>query len=154
METVGGIITKNVFWSKIETCKHFPAAGFGTPMEFSPRVNPPGRTNPPTGADFSILPSGLNYDTQSEKCAPYACIHILVGVYCSSLHESSLSRLSPEPDEAILAGIIRRPCLFPCLAFRTDCSSLAKSYLLIAGLHGCGLAKVIHPQQDQGSTHA
>jgi hypothetical protein len=67
MEMVDMVITnKNVFWSKIEKCKHlFPAAGFGKSMGFHPRVSRPDKTNPPPGADFSISPSRFNYDMQN-----------------------------------------------------------------------------------------
>jgi len=54
MEIAGVIITK--FWF-----------GFGTSVGFHPRVSRPDKTNPPPGADFSISPSGFNYDMQSNQ---------------------------------------------------------------------------------------
>ena len=55
-----------VFLSEIEKCQHFfqqPDLGFR--WESTPRVNRPNKTNPPPGADFTISPSGFNYDMQS-----------------------------------------------------------------------------------------
>ena len=60
-----GCYTKIVFWSKIEKCKQFAAARFRTLVEFYPRVSRPDQTNPPCRADFSISPSGFNYDMQT-----------------------------------------------------------------------------------------
>ena len=56
-----------LFWSNIEKCKQFfQSTKFGTSMGFPPRVSRPDKTNPPPGADFSISPSGFNYDMQSS----------------------------------------------------------------------------------------
>ena len=57
-----------VFWSKIEKCQHsFQQPDLGLRWDFTPRVSRPDKTNPPPGADFSISPSGFNYDMQSRQ---------------------------------------------------------------------------------------
>ena len=67
MEIVGVIITKIWFSDRKSRSVNnsFQRPDLGLRWNFTPRVNPPDRTNPPPGADFSILPSGFNYDTQS-----------------------------------------------------------------------------------------
>ncbi len=61
-----GYYQKLVFWSKIEKCKQFfQQPDLGLWWDFTPRVSRPDKTNPPPGADFSISPSGFNYDMQS-----------------------------------------------------------------------------------------
>ena len=69
MEMVGVIITRIWFSGRKSRSVNnfFQRPDLGLRWNFTPRVNPPDRTNPPPGADFSILPSGFNYDTQSNN---------------------------------------------------------------------------------------
>ena len=72
MEIVGGIITKKWFSGRKSRSVNnfFQQPDLGLRWDFTPRVSPPDKTNPPPGADFSISPSGFNYDTQSNLIKP------------------------------------------------------------------------------------
>ena len=68
MEVVGVINKQLVFLSKIEACQFFfEQLDLGLRWDFTPRVSRPDKTNPAPGADFSISPSGFNYDMQSTR---------------------------------------------------------------------------------------
>ena len=82
MEIVGVIITKTLFSDRKSRSVNnfFQRPDLGLRWDFTPRVSRPDKTNPPPGADFSISPSGFNYDMQSTQSLAH-----LVGVDISDL---------------------------------------------------------------------
>ena len=68
MEMVDVVITQKLFSGpKSRSVNNsFKQPGLGLRWDFTPWVSRPDKTNPPPGADFSISPSGFNYDMQSR----------------------------------------------------------------------------------------
>ena len=67
MKMVGMIITRIWFSGRKSRSVNnsFQQPDLGPKWDSTPRGNRPDKTNPPPGADFSISPSGFNYDMQS-----------------------------------------------------------------------------------------
>ena len=63
MELVDMVITQIWLSGRTSRSVHifFPAAAFGSSMGFHPLGQSSRKSKPPTGADFSILPSGYYY---------------------------------------------------------------------------------------------
>ena len=63
---IGGVITTTILVSGRQS-RSVNIISSSRIWDFTPRVSLSDKTNPPPGADFSISPSGFNYDMQNGQ---------------------------------------------------------------------------------------